>query len=221
MTYRINYSMLANIKHGGQRLEALDAEIKKCEYLCLTDALSHPDLGGPLVLQFLDDEARRMAPARQMRLFRIHVLRDEWGNEPPAFMTVSRDIELPPKTRDDRLISNRALNDMRRRGTYNGKYVITRKYELDDRGCFECGYEDAGYFLSEFGVSFESNPKMALAANGRRELSGGPCKAPDGTLKHVWYWRYEEAPPWYYVNLPVITKPKDKPQRGKPRASVD
>ena len=209
MTYRVNYPMLAQIRNGEQRLEAMQEEIAKCDYLCLTDALSHTTMGGPLVLQWLEDELRRNAPTGNIRKFRIHVIRDEWGREPPAFMFVERKIQLPLRTRAGKRMSNRMANDMRRMGTFESQFVITRRFDLDERGCFEASYEDAGAFLATYGIHFQT--KTALPTNGHRELSGGQCVAPDGSLKHIWNWRYEEAPPWIYEKLPIITK--DKQQR--------
>lgn len=218
MTYRINYPVLAQIRNGSQRAEALEQEIAKCDYLCLTDCFANPELGGPLTLQWLDEEAKRDAPSGRMRKFRIRVLRDEWGNQPPDITSVERVITLPLITRDGKQLSSRVLNDMRRRGDFERRYIVRRKYDLDEKGCFEAGYEDAGWFLSTYGIHFDS--KIALPTNGRRELSASPCRAPDGSMKYIWYWRYEEAPPWVYDELPVLGT-KDKPQRGRPRSSVD
>jgi hypothetical protein len=211
----IDYNAIVAQKTLDERLAALRREVARCEYVCLTDAIAYYDFGGAMMFLYLaDDEINNMREGKQRR-WKIQVVRDEWGNPPVPGEFVERRIQKKPVDAAGRKLKSRAINDAKRRGTWERDFVEIRRFEIDDRGCIECSYDDAGWFLSEFGMHYDQS---GVAICGRKEISGGPCKAPDGKQKHIWYWRYQEAPPWVYEKLPLITG--DKPHRGK-RASVD
>lgn len=200
--YRINYFDVVARKTATDRMQALLAEIEKADYICLTDAIVHMNQGGAMMLPWLaDDEINGLRSGRP-RKFKIQVLRNEWGVTPPELKTVERKITRPLKDSAGRPLTSRMIADMKRRGDFEKRYIETRVFPIDEKGCIECTYEDAASFLQDYGVHFESG----VAICGRRETSSGPCKAPDGQQRHVWYWRYKEAPPEVYERLPILRK---------------
>jgi hypothetical protein len=199
---RVDYGVINAARTENQRLELLEQEIERVGYICLTDALVHPDQCGSLMLAWLQNEETRNMRSGTQRKWMIKVIRDAWGKELKPGDFVTRKIMLPLKDRAGRLLTSRVLNKMRQRGAFDKTFIEERKFKVDEKGCIECSYDDAVYFLVDYGVHFETRH----AITGRREMSSGPCKAPDDTMRHVWYWRYEEAPPWVYSRLKKLKK---------------
>lgn len=206
--HRINYAYITAPRTMDAKLEALDNEIERVGYICLTDAIAAYDYGGALMFATFD----KSPPTEK---YRIRVLKDEWGNPPKPGDKVTRQIEKPRYDRAGRKLRGRAVNDMKRRGIWEKKYIETREWEIDQFGCIELGWEDAAWLLQSYGVSFETKEGIC----GRKELSGGPCKAPSGDMLHVHYWRYEEVPPWVEVKPIKQASSDDKPKRGRPRTT--
>lgn len=204
MTYRVDYNAITAQKTAVGKHEALEREIAKCDYVCLTDAIVSMNAGGAMVFEYLEKEEKERLYTGNPRKFKLRVLRDEWGNEPKPGDKVVRKIERQYRDKAGRKLRINHIHDLQRRGLFEKDFVIRREFEVDEKGCIECLFDDAGHFLLEFGKHFESG----MAICGRKELSGGPCRAPDGSMKHVWYWRFDEAPPWVYDKLPSLVKRK-------------
>lgn len=214
---RVDYNTIATQKNLEGRLTALENEIKSAGYVCLTDAITNYSFGGQIMLERLMRDDKDLAPTGDNRKWKLFVMRDEWGNVPKPGDKVVREILRPFKDRAGRKLRSTAMNDMRRRGTFNRDLVIRREFTVDDKGCIECTYDDAAWFLQEHGVHFEDT---GAAICGRREIAGGQCRAPDGNMRTVWYWRYWEAPPWVYDKLPSLNQKKSAP-RGRPKKEAD
>jgi len=206
----INYAYIVAPRTLDARLEALDRELERVSYISLTDAISYSRSGGALVMETL-------AAENPSRKFKIQVLKDEWGNVPKPGDIVTRKIQKKMVDRAGRKLRGNAVNDMKRRGTFDKKYIDVREFVVDDKGCIECDYDDAGWLLATYGVHCDSDAAMG----GRREFSKAPCEAPDGQMMHVHYWRYKEAPPWLYSELPDLTKTEPKKKRGLSPAPDD
>ena len=194
MTYRINYSLIANQSSTDGRLRALEDEIDRADYICLTDAVLNLGNCGELMMEWLGTEEKNNTSLENRRNFKIKILTDEWGNEVLPGEYLVRKKMKPLVDIGGRKLRSNAINDMKRCGTFDKQYIEERKFKVDKDGCITCGFEDAGWFLSEYGVNFDTDPKQPVC--GRKEFSGGPCKAPDGKMKITHYWRYEEVPPW-------------------------
>lgn len=199
---RIDYNVINSAKNTDGRMSALEAEVARCGYVSLTDALAHPDMCGPVMLAWLQqDEAKNMRTGQQQK-WHIQVLTDEWGNKPSKGGIVKRKLALPPVDKAGRTLRSNVVKDMQRRGTWERDYVETREFVIDEKGCIECSYDDAVYFLSQYGIHFETRAGLC----GRREISSRQCKSPEGGMKYIRYWRYVEAPPWVYKDLDKIKK---------------
>lgn len=209
---RVDYNAIVTQRTLDGRIEAMMREIEKSGYVCLTDAISHYEFGGALMLERLMRDHEDKMPTGEQRRWKLFVMRDEWGNAPKPGEKIVRAVMRKRVDAAGRKMRSRAINDMKRRGTYDKQFVHKREFVVDDKGCIECTIDDAAWFLMEYGVNFES-PTEALC--GRREISGSPCRAPDGSFKHVWYWRYYEAPPWVYDKMPSISNPE---KTRKPRS---
>jgi hypothetical protein len=200
---RIDYNKIATQTGRENKIQAAEDEIARVGYVCLTDAISHPDQCGNLVLVWLEDNERSFGTEPKQR-FKIKVRCDAWGDKPNPGDIVERKIMKPLTDRSGNLLRNNVINDMRRRGTFEKQFIEVRKFEVDEKGCIDCGYNDAVFFLTEFGVHFETHAAIC----GRREVGGSPSKCPDGGMKHVRYWRYEEVPPNVYDKLPSLKRSK-------------
>lgn len=197
---RVNYGVINQAKNESQRIDLLEAEIKKVDYICLTDAIAHPDMCGPVMLNYLQNEEIQNMRMGTQHKWKIQVIRDEWGEPPVKGGVIIREIMKPLVDKTGRMLTSKVINDMRRRGSFEEKFIEKREFVIDSMGCVECSYDDAVYFLTTYGVHFETGHALC----GYKELSSGPCRAPGGGMKHVWYWRYKEAPPWVYSKLEKI-----------------
>ncbi len=212
---RVDYNNISTQKTLNGRIEALENEVKSAEYVCVTHALTHYNFGGALMLERLHRDNADKMPTGENRKFKIFVMRDAWGTAPKPGDVVERKIMRPLRDKAGRKIRTTAVNDMKRRGTWENDFVLKREFIVDDKGCIECTIDDAVYFLQGHGVHFEDK---GAALCGRREMTSGPCKSPDGQQKHVWYWRYWEAPPWVYDKLPSLAVKKTK---GRPKKAAN
>lgn len=142
-----------------------------------------------------------LAKGRYPFKWRIQYLRDEFGGEPVPGGMVSREVPINRVKRNGDLVTPRALSLARQDGSYHGKYETTREYPIDLKGCFECGFEDAVYFLHNWGY----NRKTKSAVTNKPEYSYEPVDLRDpskGAKKHVRYWRYAEVSRADYPGLP-------------------
>jgi hypothetical protein len=203
---RIDFNRCLDHRTLDGKLTAFDKEIERVGYVCLTDAIAHRGSGGEYLLEMLGDEYKDRAV--EPRKWKLKVLCNEWGDILKPGDIVERKVTRQFRDRAGRKLRSRAVNQMIIRGGYEKAFVQTFRFEVDEKGCIECDFESAGDFLMDYGVHFETKEGLG----GRRELSGGPCKAPDGSMKHVRYWRYEEAPPWVYDKMPSLTKKRKRKQ---------
>jgi len=209
--HHINYAYIVAPRTVDARLEALDQELERVNYVLLTDAITHMNYGGSLVMETLANE-----PVHSNKKWKIQVVKDEWGNPPKPGDVITRKIQRKLVDRAGRKLRSNAVNAMKRQGSFERRYIDKREFVVDDKGCIECSYDDAGWFLSTYGVHYESGEGLG----GHRELSSDVCKAPDGNMLHVHYWRYSEAPR-VYDELPNLTEPETKTKRGLPPANPD
>lgn len=140
--------------------------------------------------------------------WRIKVLRDEWGQPRYPGESIERTIPINRMKRDKELVTPRVLSKAKRDGSYQRKYIRIRKYKIDQKGCFECGFDDAVYFLNNWGY----NKKTNTSVTSKPEHSWEPVDMRDptkGQKKHIRYWRYAEMDRMDYANL------KDVPKKQK------
>jgi hypothetical protein len=203
---RIDFQRCLDHRTLDGKLTAFDKEIDRVGYVCLTDAIAHRGMGGEYLLEILGEEYKDHSIDK--RTWKIQVLCNEWGEVLKPGDVVTRKVTRQYRDRAGRKLRSRAVNKMIIQGGYEKAFGQKFNFVVDDKGCIECDFESAGDLLMDYGVHFETGEGLG----GRRELSGGPCKAPDGSMKHVRYWRYKEAPPWVYETLPSLTKKRKKKQ---------
>lgn len=223
----INWLAVQAPRTKPEKFDALLSEIRRCEYVCLTDCLTNYSFGGNVALQMLDPKdqtglgAAKPLPDAARRTYKINFFRDQWGEPTKPGDVVERVIELPFVDARGKKMSNKA--ELIRSGRYEKEFIDRHRYTLDDRCCIECGYDDAVWFLVEYGVHYDPD---GGAISRKKEISGGPCKVLDERRqpipatddkgkplygaageprfmeKHVWYWRCKEVPPWDYDKMP-------------------
>ena len=203
--HHINYAYIVAPRTVDARLSALDQEIERVEHVLLTDAITHMEYGGALVLETLAKEQVH----KNIR-WKIRVVKDEWGNAPKPGDVVTRRIQRKLVDRAGRKLRSNAVNAMKRQGGFEKRYIDKREFVVDDKGCIDCGYEDAAWLLSTHGIHYKTNEGLG----GHREHSTSPKEAPNGQMLHRHHWRYSEAPPWVYNELPTLDSTEPKKKRG-------
>ena len=142
-------------------------------------------------------------------IYVLHCLRDEWGNvpQPGDEVKLKRMRDL---VRDGKPITSHQEQLWKMQGIYEQKMYRVKKFKVDDKGCIRCNYADAELFLRLWGV--HSITKQRISQH-TMEHSAEPADCPDGTKKHVWYWRFKEIEKTGYP-YESLSKP-EKPAGNK------
>lgn len=213
---RFDFEHFPKLLSAKDRIELIKkqlAGLDKNDPVYLSDCLVRQnDLGTDVLCAVgeLDSEA---VNARQVGYrWKLKVIRDEWGNVPMPGDIVEMVRPKNRKNRDHQPVSPDVINAAMADGSYATQYEIRRQYVVDEKGCIECIFEDAVDFLRDYGI--HSVTGYALP-HGKPEHSTEPCRAPDGSMLHVWYWRYKEVDAHQYSQLKKI-KVDDpaQPKRG-------
>jgi hypothetical protein len=133
--------------------------------------------------------------------WRIQSLRNEWGEQLKPGQSVVREIPINRVKRDGDLVTPRVLSRAKKDGSYYRRYERKKEFKLDSKCCFECEYDDAVYFLNNWGY----NKKTDTAVTKKPEYSYEPVDLRDpskGMKKHVRYWRYAEMDASDYAKFP-------------------
>jgi len=188
--------------------------------ICLSDCLAGHDDGGQLLrikIAEYDSECTFLQIPRPT--WRIKVIRDEWGNPPNPGDKIGRRYKRPlTKERNGETIpySGDELSKMIAMGTYEQKFHTYKYFTVDEKGCIECTFHDAIYFLNLWGIHFSTGMRLT----SKEEHSTEPVECPDGQERHVWYWRYKECPNDIYNKLPIL-EASDEPKRGYESSKKD
>ena len=194
------------------RVEAIKkqlAPLDKNDPVFLSDCLVRMnDLGTDVLCAVFELDFEETSARRIGYRWKLKVLRDEWGNIPRPGDVVEMVRPKNRKDRDHRPVSPEVLNAAMADGSFSSRFEMKRQYIVDEKGCIECVFEDAVEFLRDYGV--HSVTGFALP-HGKPEHSQDPAKAPDGSMLHIWYWRYREMDNHQYSQLKKV-KPEDNPQ---------
>lgn len=123
--------------------------------------------------------------------WRIKALRDEWGNPVNPGDDVTRCMPINRVKMDGDLVTPTVLSKAKKDGSFERKYEKVKKFRVDKYGCFQCGFDDAVYFLNNWGY----NLKTRSAVTDKPEYSYEPVDMRDptkGQKKHIHYRRYAE-----------------------------
>lgn len=210
---KINYDKFMLVPDNDDRLDLALEELQKfsaSDPPDLSDIYTNLNRGGQAILMALDhSEKQNNRVGGNPFMWKIQVLRDEWGNVPQPGEIIARVEPINRKNRKYHPVAARVLNAAKVDGSFSEKFEHRRQYVVDPKGCIECTFHDAGYFLFNWGVHFRTGYGLC----GKDEHSREPVKAPNGQTMHIWYWRYAEVPVKEYEKLDPRVAPKTK--RGK------
>jgi hypothetical protein len=210
---KFDFNRLAQILDPVERFDFIKAEINnapKDDVVFLSDCYANSDKAGGTVLEVLAEEEHNMLMrGNKPTTWKIKVICDEWANEPRPGGEVVRRIPINRKNRKDQPVRSSDINSSMVDGSYDDRFVDSRKFKIDSKGCIECSFTDAGYFISVYGV----HPRTGYSLNRHRKTSEEPCECPNGQNLHVHYWRYKEMDKESYAALPEL-KPVKGPRRG-------
>ena len=194
-----------------RKVASIMAECEKTEPPFISDLIVGISDGGQAIMKALGDRELRELEMQDGDRFRwkIKVLCDEWGNAPQPGDAVERVVMKGLYKRDGVPVGSTVMSRAKVDGSYSDRFENRYKYVVDDKGCVECGFTAAGYFLNVYGVHSITGYSLTT----KLEHSGGPSKAPDGQMLHVHYWRYKEMDKAMYEALPKLKK-DDNPKRG-------
>ena len=141
----------------------------------------------------------------------LHCLRDEWGNIPKEGDIVER-RDKRELVRDGRPVTSQDEHMWRINGEWEDRMLKIKRFTVDDRGCIKCNADDAQFFLRQFGLHSATGHRISQHT---MEHSEDIADCPDGTKKHVWYWRFKECEKTIYPYDKLEMRPKDEaPKRG-------
>lgn len=198
----IDFDRITEKQNVNEQSDMIQTWIAACEDddpIYLSDCLVRASGKGGVVLLELGEQEKRSANGFGTPMkWRLLVIRDEWGHVPKPGETVKKINKRSLKRRDGSVIPlgerEAAMND----GSYSKLYEEIVEYPVDEKGCIECTFTDAGYFLSQYGIHGKSN----RAITTKKEMSTEPADYPKGGKRHVHYWRFKEVDREQYENLP-------------------
>ena len=131
----------------------------------LSDIFVNVNDGGQAALIALEqhDQQQRMRPGGRPFEWKILVRRDEWGNAPAPGEKVARRVPINRKfldNNDARYTHSTQINQAKVDGSYPDRFEESREYEVDEKGCITCHFDDAGYFLFNWGIHHKTNRGM-------------------------------------------------------------
>jgi len=200
---RIDYVRLAAIPDLTNRKVAIKDEIANVGYVSITDAFAYRDMGGTVVLEYLEGEQRvgmknpdtnAIDPTVQ-RTWKFEVLCDEFGYPP---IPGKYEKWLYSRTNRDEYgnkLTSRDIAEMKRRGQGH-KLETWHSAKIDEVNCIEVAYADAAILMDNWGVHYESNEPIS-----RRKELGPPRKLQKNGqegMRHTHNWRFREVFPDEY-----------------------
>jgi len=192
----------------------IDSYLKQCisagDPPLLSDAIAGFDKGGVHILEALAEKYHldRDMPENMRFRWKIFCKRDEWGNAPSPGDIVYRKVQKPLMHAPGKPALSSELSLDIINGTYNEKWCRFIPYEVDEKGCITCEFQDAVHFIRCWGIHPNSGLGGPPLSMHLREQSQEPVMAPDGNKLHVWYHRYVEIDKAGYEALPKIDKRK-------------
>ena len=169
------------------RAETVQREIARVKVPCLSDAIVNRTVGGQHVLIALDNARKTgvfdpstQSYSNEQTRWKIRKILNRDGSTPKKGDTVKVLFQREQRDAANHKLSAEQWADIVRRGGQGQERY--HMYTLDDDCCFECGYQDAMFLLTEYGVHYET--RMSLG--NRKETQGMP-----GRIVHNWL--YEEV----------------------------
>jgi hypothetical protein len=149
------------------------------------------------LLSLAHQEQNALTEQRKPMMWRLLVIRDEWGNVPNpgdvVYMVTPRSLK-----RGEKLIPVGDRNVAMMDGSYSDTYEHKRPYTVDEKGCISCSFTHAGSFLHTRGMHSKSNRPMTTYKSPSEE----PVMAPDGKMHLIHYYLYKEITKEAYEKLP-------------------
>lgn len=198
----INWDVLQTAQGAQQRSDRVREMLARCEPgdpVFLSDCIvKAATVAPPVMLELAEREDEDLKARQDPMLWKILVLKDEWGNQPnPGDVVVK--VNKRPLKRGAKYISSTERNIAMMDGSYEDKFENRIEYVIDEKGCIECSFTDAVHFLHLWGVHLRSGRTMTT----KNELSTEPHDAPGDRKLHVHYWRYMEQTKESYDALPL------------------
>lgn len=169
----ISFESIDSQRTSTARAERIIKEIARVKVPCLSDALINRSVGGQHVLIALDDAKERgtfdpgtKSYGSEPLKWRIRKILNRDGSKPRKGDTVKVMFERNLKDAAGHTLSGEQWADIIRRGGEPPEKF--RTYTLDNDCCFECGYADASYLLTQYGVHYETG----IALTSRKPVQG-------------------------------------------------
>lgn len=194
---KVNLMLMRGHKSPNETKEVVDKIFKQSaaekDPIYISDLMLEPNWSKPIM-----DRIR----ASRDRIYKLKVLRDEWGQPVKPGDSVYRIHKKSLYESPDKPHSSQHLSSIVKRGAWKEEMEDHEAFEVDRKGCISCTGDDVFYFLSHFGIHSVSRQVLSFHPN---ETSAGPVTLPSGNgMKHVWYWRYEELDKEMYAASPFI-----------------
>jgi hypothetical protein len=207
-------SIIQDINEKNRRINALIASCPPDDPIFLSDLIVMTKGGNSRAAQeiliALDANEKGSRHPRKPMVWKIQVLRDEWGNIPNPGEQIYKKNKLPLFQSDGKPYPPNYFNTAMITGRYHEEFEEKVPYEVDEKGCIECSFTDAGHFLEQWGIHPNGHQ-----ITRKPEHSTEPVRtSEDGQKLHVWYHRYKEMTKESYAKLPP-RKPSKEPKREK------
>lgn len=173
----------------------------------LSEVLANLDVGGgPVCVALSNDERMKRDMESPTLKWKLFARCDDWGT--PYAPGDSVKYTTPKNMKDSKFhpvgasVINAAITD----GSFSERFQNVKEFKVDSKGCIEVPYTVAMFFLKHYGYVY--GRKVGLC--NKREIAKDPARSPDGTMKHIWHWRFAEINDQTYATLPDLARKKTK-----------
>jgi hypothetical protein len=200
-------------KQKRERREYINEQITKCsagDPIQLSDLIVNASSWGGSGLICLGHHHRELLDVGEKpTTWKLRVVRDEWGNTLGPGDVVLRKTQKKLTDADGQPYPPMEMSTAIQDGSYDERFIAVKRFHVDKKGCIECNFEDAVYFLNVWGLHSVTGRAMTRKLETSRE----PVNAPNGQQLHCHYWRFREVTKEQYASLPSINR-REGPLRG-------
>jgi hypothetical protein len=198
---------ITNIVNPREKRAFINDFIKNCDDddpIQISDLLANKNSWGGMCLQTLGiaEEQLRMRGGDNPMMWNLQVISDEWGNKLTEGDIVIRRVKSNYKDVEGQSIDPSEISSSRLDGSYEERFVMTKKFKVDKKGCIRANFEDAVSMCNLWGLHSVTGRTLTTKKATSRE----PQECPNGQKLHCHYWRYKEVTKEQYDKLPNIKK---------------
>ena len=206
-----SFSEITNCRTSGelkQKVNEILSAASPDDPIYLSDCIANMDQGGIHIFMGLESQVQEEFESGSPRtMWKLFVRCHEFGETPNPgdVVKLKRQKSL---MRDGKPIPGGEQRAAKMDGTYEQKFLRVIPHVIDEKGCITCTFENAVYFLTQYGVHGKSGGQMCRKPEMAARDNEGKATSRDdnGHPRTAHYWRYHEVDKHDYSQLQKLNK---------------